>query len=44
MKKYGNFWVPDIDVKSRRNHKKMQNLFGDKDGSIDPIVKAMADL
>jgi FkbM family methyltransferase len=44
MKKYGNFWVPDIDAKGRRNHKKMQNLFGDKDGSIDPIVKAMADL
>ena len=44
MKKYGNFWVPDVDAKGRRNHTKIQNLFGDKDGSIDPIVKAMADL
>ena len=44
MKKYGNFWVPGIDAKGRRNHRKMQNLFGDKNGSIDPIVKAMVDL
>lgn len=41
MKKYGNFWVPDVDAMGPKNKAKMKKLFGCKDGSIEPIIDAM---
>lgn len=41
MKKYGNFWVPDIDTFGWKNKQKMRNLFSEKDGTTDPILNAI---
>lgn len=40
MEKYGNFWVPKMDTFGRKNRQKMLNLFGHKDGTIDPLKHA----
>lgn len=44
MQKYGNFWVPRSDTRGLKNKRKMANLFGKKDGSIDPLLHALETL
>lgn len=41
MQKFGNFWVPDADAKGAKNRTKMAALFGEKEGSVEPLELAI---
>lgn len=41
MKKFGEFWVPDADARGARNRRKMEGAFVGKQGSIEPLLKAI---